>query len=299
MSRRLTVLNVILRRGIRPFVGRTGRPEDARRHLALSTRLFLHGPRVPERDVRIAGVRCREFLPGSPGEGTILYFHGGAYVAGSPETHRAMLSALAVESGLRVLAPDYRLAPEHPFPAAFEDAAAVADTLDPAQTILGGDSAGGGLALSLLAHQSASGRRPAGCFAFSPWTDLGRGSASLEENAAIDVILPVTRIGELIEMVLAGGDPSDPRISPCHANFAGGPPVHLEVGLTEVLRDDTLRLAKRLTSQGVSVELKTLPHAPHVWQMLTGIVPEARASLRETAAFAKACLSPDRRRGGS
>ena len=291
MSLRLAVLNVVLRRVVRPFVGRTGNPSHARRHLALSTCVFLHGPRVPQRVTRIAGVRCREFLPSGAGEGTILYFHGGAYIAGSPETHRAMLSVLAVETGIRVIAPDYRLAPEHPFPEAFEDAVAVADTLDPARTVLGGDSAGGGLALAILAHMTGRGRRPAGCFAFSPWTDLAATGVSLMENADRDVILPPARLPELVRMVLRDGDPEDPRISPLYADFTGAPPVLLNVALTEILRDDTLRLAARLKDQGVAVKLETLLHAPHVWQILVGLVPEACASLAETAAFIRDCLS--------
>lgn len=291
MSLRLAILNVLLRRAVRPFVGRTGRPEDVRRHLALSTRIFLHGPRVPQRVTEIAGVPCREFLPSGAGDGTILYFHGGAYVAGSPETHRAMLSVLAAETGLRVVAPDYRLAPEHPFPAAFEDALAAADTLDPASSVIGGDSAGGGLALALLAHLTGQGRSPAGCFAFSPWADLAATGASLIENADRDVILPATRMNELVGMILQGKDPKDHRISPLYADFRGAPPVLLSVALTEILRDDTLRLVARLEEQGVAVSLETLPHAPHVWQMLVGLLPETRASLERTAAFIRNCLN--------
>lgn len=291
MSLRLAILNVVLRRLIRPFVGRTGRPEDVRRHLALSTGIFLHGPRVPQHVTEIAGVRCRKFLPSTPGDGTILYFHGGAYVAGSPETHGAMLSLMAVETGLRIIAPDYRLAPEHPFPAAFKDAVAVAETLDLSRTVIGGDSAGGGLALALLSHVTAQGTPPAGTFAFSPWTDLAATGASLSENAGLDVILPSVRLEELVDMVLQGAEPDDPRISLLYADFRGAPQVLLTVALTEILRDDTLRLAARLEQQGAAVTLETLPHAPHVWQMLVGMIPEARASLVDNAAFVRDCLS--------
>ncbi len=292
MSVRLKALNKFLRYAVRPFVGRSGQPEDVRRLLAIATRVFLHGPRVKTEDRVLNGVPALEFIPPEPnGAGTVLYFHGGAYVAGSPWTHRAMLSVLAVETGLRVIAPAYRLAPEQPFPAAFEDAVAIAASLDPSTVVLGGDSAGGGLALALLAREVAHGRKPAGCFAFSPWTDLASTGASLVENAEKEVLLPVKRLPELIDLVLAGGNPVDARISPLYADFHGAPPVSLYVGLTEILRDDTLRMRDRLKDQGCSVKLDTLPNAPHVWQLLVGIVPEARASLGQTASFIRSCLT--------
>ncbi len=293
MSRRLSAVNLLLRRAVRPILARTGTPDTARRALNASTRLVLHGPGTRTRTDTRNGVPTTEFLPPAPkGDGTILYLHGGGYIAGSPATHRAMLSVLACETGLTVIAPDHRLAPEHPFPAAFDDCRAVLDTLDPAKTVLGGDSAGGGLALALLANVLTEKRKPAGCFAFSPWTDLAATGPSLSENARRDVILPVERMPELLDMVLAGADPRDPRISPLYADFTGAPPVQLHVGLTEILRDDTLRLAERMTAQSCDVTVKTLPHAPHVWQMLVGLVPEARASLHQTAAFVQTCLNP-------
>lgn len=293
MSFRLSALNAVSRRVIKPFIARAGKPEDARRHLEISTRLFLHGPRTATERSALNGVPVVTFEPPvARQDGTIFYLHGGGYIAGSPNTHRAMLSVLAASSGSRVIAPDYRLAPEHPVPAAFEDALAVWATLDPKTTVLGGDSAGGGLALALLSEALQQGARPAGLFAYSPWTDLAATGESLKENAERDVILPVERLPELVDMVLAGADARDTRVSPLYANFHGSPPVHLEVGLSEILRDDTLRMAERLSEQGGDVTVETLPHAPHVWQMLVGILPEARISLERTANFIRFCLRP-------
>jgi acetyl esterase/lipase len=300
VSLRLAALNLFLRRAVRPLIERTGTPAAARRSLDIATRVFLHGPRIATRETLSNGVPAIEFLPPGPqGDGTILYLHGGAYVAGSPRTHRAMLSVLAATSGVRVLAPDYRLAPEHSALTAFEDASAVMGVLNPERTVLGGDSAGGGLALALLAHLLDRDERPAGLFAFSPWTDLAATGPSLVENAMRDVILPASRLDEVTEMVLQGADPEDPRISPLYADFPGAPPMLLEVGLSEILRDDTLRLAERLREQGADVTLHTLPHAPHVWQMLVGLVPEARVSLERAARFARTCLTPSSPARGS
>ncbi len=288
MSLRLSVLNAALRWTVKPVIARVGRPARARSHLEIMTRLFLHGPPAATRKSVSNGVPIVTFEPESrQTDGQILYFHGGGYVAGSPNTHQAMLSVLAVETGCPVIVPDYRLVPEHPFPAAFEDARAVAAALDPATTVLGGDSAGGGLALAVLADALANGTPPAGLFAYSPWTDLAATGASLKENARRDVVLPVRRLSEVVDMVLDGADPRDPRVSPLYADFRGAPPVLLQVGLSEILRDDTLRMAKRLSDQGCSVTVETIPHAPHVWQMLVGLVPEARASLDATAAFVR------------
>ncbi len=297
MSLQLSVLNFVMRRMVRPFIERAGRPERARQHLEVSTRLFLHGPKVAKEQSELNGVPVVTFKPQeTKADGRILYLHGGGYIAGSPNTHQAMLSFLAKRAGVPVIAPDYRLAPEHPFPAAFEDAQAVLAALDHEATVLGGDSAGGGLALAILADALEAGRVPAGLFAFSPWTELAGTGVSLTENSRRDVILPASRFPELAQMVLAGSDPRDPRVSPLYATLDNVPPIHLEVGLSEILRDDTLRLADRLREHGGNVRVETLQHAPHVWQMLVGLLPESKTSLQRTADFVTTCLSSSPRR---
>lgn len=298
MSLRLRLLNRGMRAFLRPVLSRAKDPATARRDFALTARLFLHGDRsVSQDEIVLNGVPARRFRPrrAEPGA-AVVYLHGGGYIAGSPVTHQAMLSVLAAASGVEVIAPDYPLAPEHPFPAAFDAAAAAwaglgAAGAAPGRTVLGGDSAGGGLALALLARLTGTAEAPCGVFAYSPWTDLARTGDSLKENAARDVILPAARIGELVEMVLGDREPRDPRVSPLYADFGGAPPVLIQASRSEILRDDSLRMAERMEAAGVEVTLETLEDAPHVWQMLVGLVPEARASLVRTAAFARVCLS--------
>ena len=299
ISLRLAVLNRVLRRVVRPLLDRTRTPEAARRDLELACRIFLHGPRHNERKIVLGGVPTLEILPRRvTGEGVILFLHGGGYVAGSPRTHRAMMARLADLSGRRVLMPDYRLAPEHPFPAAFDDALRAARALSGTPWVIGGDSAGGGLALAVRAALDPD-DAPRGAFAFSPWTDLTLTGQSLDANAERDWLLPADRAGELVNLVMAEADPSDPRVSPLFAQVGAGAPVLLQVSETEILRDDTMRLADRLREAGTDVTVETWPDAPHVWQMLDGWVPEAREALRHVAAFVETRLSLPRSGSGS
>lgn len=300
MSLRLRILNAILRALVRPLLARTRSPSVARASLRWITRIFLRRAQgVTVRSVTLGTCRALEFVP--PGTGTpdalILYLHGGGYVAGSPETHAPLLTHLAKETGIPILAPDYRLAPEHPFPAAFEDAVAcweavLARGARPENVILGGDSAGGGLALALLAEVLAHGQRPAGLFALSPWTDLTGAGGSVSSNAGADVLLPAARMDELVQLVLSGLPPDDPRASPLFAEFATPPPVFIQVGATEILRDDGLRIAERLSSEGATVTVDLWPDTPHVLAMFPRWLPEARTALDRIAAFCRACITP-------
>ena len=299
MSLRLSVLMVGLRYGVRPLIAMTPSPAVARKSLETLTRVFTRPVRPAAIDeIKLADRPARLIQPPKPLNGAaLLYFNGGGYVTGSAASHTPMVSRLVCLSGVSTYVPEYRLAPENPFPAAFEDARAAWEALrasgvEADRIILGGDSAGGGLALALLADLVATGERPAGVFAFSPWTDLTLTGESLAENARRDALLPVQRIRELTEMVLQGSDPNDTRISPLFADFTGAPPVYLQVSDSEILRDDSMRLAKRLLVQGVDVEVDRWPDAPHVWQMMDGWVPEARDALERTAKFIRARLTP-------
>ncbi len=225
----------------------------------------------------------------------ILYFHGGGYFAGSSRTHGPMLSRLAAYAHVPVVAQDYRLSPEARFPAAFEDAMAAWDDLiargyPPDRIVLGGDSAGGGLMLALLAALTRRGDRPAGAFALSPWTDLSCSGPSMMTNSATDAVLPAGRMTEAAAGYLAGADPADPRASPLFARFIDPPPVLLQVGSPEILEDDTYRMANRLRASGGEVQVQTWDGAPHVFQMGHDWVPEARAALRDIAVFVQTSL---------
>jgi len=236
-------------------------------------------------------------LPNS-GAPVILFFHGGGYVMGNPRTHAALGAYLKRKTGLEVCLPDYRLAPEHPFPAAFDDAltawrALIAKGHAPERIILGGDSAGGGLALALLGHLCTTGQpRPACGFAFSPFTDLALEGPSITLNANSEILLPISRLERLRDRVLQGADPRDPRISPLYGAFAGAPPVLIQVARTEILHSDSTRMVQHLRAQGVDVTLQERGNLPHVWQYFHGWLPEARKSLAEAAQFIRAQAGP-------
>ena len=233
----------------------------------------------------------------------ILWVHGGAHVMGSARTHRALVARLCALTGMRGCLPDFRLAPEHPFPASLEDCLAVWDGLralghPPGEIVLGGDSSGGGVSLALLAVLLGRGERPAAAVALAPFTDHTGESPSFRENVESDGFLPAHRLGEVRALFLAGADPRDPRASPLYADFPDGPPVFLQVAKTEILRDDSLRMAERLRKQGVRVELDLWDDAPHVWAAFHGLIPEADEALERAARFIRGCF-PARRPDGS
>lgn len=277
-------------------MARSTTPEAARLRFARTARLLF---RAPPYSVMLNGM-----VGGTSGlwisnrrrnDSVILYFHGGAYVVGSPETHAAMLAELARRTGGRVFAPRYRFAPENPFPAAFDDALTAwaglrAKGYAPRDIVIGGDSAGGGLALALLSHLCRMGQQPAGLFAFSPWTDLTLSGASLVTNARREQMLPAHRMIEVRSLILGGARPTDaddPRLSPLHAAFPAPPPVLLHTAETEILRDDALRMRNRLPD----AEIRTAGDLLHVWPILHNWLPEARSTLDMTARFVTNCLN--------
>ncbi len=290
MSLRLRLLNHAARWIVRPVLERTRDVDRARRDFDRAASFLRMPPYtlhlVDERQLPMHWISVRRPQPYS----VILYLHGGAYLSGSPSTHRGMMARLAKLTEMQVVAPDYRLAPENPAPAAFGDAVAAHMRLltmgyAPGQIILGGDSAGGGLAFALLADLCRRGLAPAGLFAFSPWTDLALTGASLQTNAVHDPLLPPGRMAEAVAMILNGMDPRDPRISPLYAQFDAPPPVFIQVGAGEILRDDSRRMADLLQRSGGLVTLQEWPDCPHVWHMLDGYLPEARQALIQTADF--------------
>lgn len=221
---------------------------------------------------------------------TLLYLHGGAYIGCSPATHRPITGGFA-QRGFRVVVPDYRLAPENPYPAALDDAVAVYRALlhrgtRPADLAVAGDSAGGGLALALLLALRDRGLPlPRAAAVFSPWTDLAATGESLRSNSRRDAMFYGANIPVAAEAYLGGADPRNPLISPLYGDFHGLPPLLVHVGAREVLRDDSTRLAERARAAGVTVELTVWPVVPHVVQIAHRLVPEGRRSLDVAAAF--------------
>ncbi len=219
--------------------------------------------------------------PESPGP-KIVYCHGGGFIVGGLVSHGPFCARLAQASGGAVLFVDYRLAPEHPFPAAFEDAWAgwrhVADRAGPLW--LAGDSAGGGLALAIAQRAVAEGGRvPERLLLISPWTDLTLSGASLRENAASDSMLSRGILERMRGDYLQGADAADPRVSPLFGAMAGLPPVRLVYSESEMLRDDGRRLATRLRDAGVAVEARAVAGQPHIFPAFK-LLPEAAGAVR-------------------
>ncbi|MFI5960224.1 alpha/beta hydrolase [Cryptosporangium sp. NPDC051539] len=239
----------------------------------------------------LGGRRTLEFA----GEtGTILYFHGGAWVFGSPETAQGLTAALVRRTGARAYSVDYRLAPENPFPAAVEDAlAAYRELLDrgtaPESVVLAGDSAGGGLAILLaIAARDAGLPGPAAVVTFSPGLDATRSGESMVSKHGVDPLFTRESLQVLSALHLDGADPRQPLISPAVVgDLAGLPPTLLQVGTNEVLLDDSTRFAARAATAGVDVILDVTADVPHVFQAYEGTLDEADAALDRAARFVR------------
>jgi epsilon-lactone hydrolase len=229
--------------------------------------------------------------PGAPADRVILYLHGGGYVIGSINTHRAMISRIARASNARALAIDYRLAPEHPFPAAVEDAIAaykwlLAQGYKPGRIVIAGDSAGGGLTIAaLLAIRDAGLPMPACAVPISPWTDLEGTGESVRTRAARDVMVTQENLAHSAKQYYGTHDPKDPLVSPVHANFRGLPPMLIHVGDAEILLDDATRVAKSAKLAGVDVELEVWDDMPHVWHVFAKILPEGQQAIDKIGKF--------------
>ncbi len=216
----------------------------------------------------------------------ILYFYGGGYVLGSPVSRRKTAGHLALAAQARALVPAYRLAPEHPFPAAIEDAVAayrwlLAEGADAAHVVLAGDSAGGGLALAAaLALRDRDLARPAGVVTVSMWGDMTCSGATMESRAAVDMCCSRDGLTELAGLYLAGADPRQPLASPVFADYAGLPPILCIVGGEERLIDDLVRAVRAAGQAGVDATLFVAADMQHVFPIWAGAFPEADAAIR-------------------
>jgi acetyl esterase/lipase len=231
--------------------------------------------------------------PQSHADRHLLYLHGGAHMAGSPVLYRDFMWRLANVTRSRVTILDHRLAPEHPFPAALDDAVAayrrlVADGADPKRMAIAGESSGGGLALSTLLRLRDEGvPLPAAAVVLSPWTDLALTGASLQTNAKADPMIRSDQTPRLAAQYLAGADPRTPYASPLYGDPANLPPTLIQVGSDEVLLDDSVRMAERLRAAGCDVEIEIWPRMPHAWQLWPRIVPEAHTAIARIGEFVR------------
>ena len=247
-----------------------------------------------------AGGRPAEWIhpAGAREDAVLLYLHGGGYVIGSPRSHRHLAESLARSAGIACLLPDYRLAPEHPFPAAVDDALAAYRSLverrkiAPGRIAVAGDSAGGGLAVAtLLAIRSAGLPMPGAAVCISPWTDLTCSAPSYQTKAATDPLVALPGITAMARDYLGSADPRTPLASPLFADLRGLPPLLIHVGSEEVLLDDASRLAERARAAGVDATLEVWEGMIHVWHWFLPWLDEAQGAVDKIGGVLSARLA--------
>ncbi|HEY7983999.1 MAG TPA: alpha/beta hydrolase [Ktedonobacterales bacterium] len=275
------------------------RPFPAQRAaLERTARLAIRPRGTVAQPVRAGGVPAEWVsVPNSAPDRVLLYLHGGSYTIGSPRTHRGLVAQIARAAGVRALALDYRLAPEHLFPAPVEDATAayrwlLAQGIAPKRIVIGGDSAGGGLTLAIaLVLRDAGDPLPAALVCISPWTDLAATGASLKTRARLDPSLSPNGIAAAGQRYVGpDGDTRAPLASPLYADLRGLPPTLIQVGDHEILLDDSTRLAERARAAGVAVTLEIWPEMWHVFESLAGYLPEADQAIGKIGAFMRTRL---------
>lgn len=227
-----------------------------------------------------------------PSQPTLLYLHGGGYVACSPGTHRELIARIALATGARCYAPEYRLAPEHPFPGAIDDAVAcyralLAAGVRPEQLFVSGDSAGGGLSLALMQRLREAGEAlPRAAVLLSPWVDLEAGGATFHSNAGFDYLLHELVDGAAVQYA-NGHDRRHPLISPIHADLAGFPPLLVQSGSAELFFAENELFVERARAAGVPVVHEIEHGMVHVFQLFAGFLPECRPALRSIGGFVR------------
>lgn len=231
---------------------------------------------------------------GASAERVMLHLHGGAYIAGSVNTHRTLAADLSRVTGARVLMVEYRLAPEDPFPAAVDDALSayrwlLSQGISPKRLVVSGDSAGGGLAVALLvAARDAGEPMPTAAVCLSPFVDMAVTGASIRTKARVDVMLRADLFAPVIKAYLGEADPYTPLASPLYADLHGLPPLLIQVGTDEMLLDDATRFAARAREAGVEVNLEVWEGMFHTWQAWGNMFPEARRARAHIGEFVRA-----------
>jgi epsilon-lactone hydrolase len=254
-------------------------------------------------DVELTAVDVNEIpgeysiVPGSDPSRVLMFFHGGGYCSGSIRSHRRLVTEAGRAARMRTLAVGYRLAPEHPFPAAYDDALTAwrflrDQDIAAAHIAIGGDSAGAGLTLALIGRlRDAHEELPACGWLISPWTDLTLSGSTLASKAAVDPLIHKEYLNELTEAYLRHGmDRKDPRVSPLYADFRNFPAMLIQVGSDETLLDDATRLAARAGAADVAVTLEVWPHMIHAWPLWNAHLKDGHRALANAGAFIRAHL---------
>ncbi|MEU8796232.1 alpha/beta hydrolase [Spirillospora sp. NPDC048819] len=320
-SVRSRAISSALRLGVRPIIhripGHAGGIRTARSTVDAAALLMRPGSRVrvlPLNDPQLGTGRDERPVTGEwvvsrdaestaggdagPAAGAVLYLHGGGYVVCSPRTHRPITSRLALDTGLPVLAPRYRLAPEHPFPAPLEDAVAayrwlLARGVPASGIVVAGDSAGGHLAAALAGEICRLGLPgPAGLVLFSPWVDLTCEISLRAQERARDPYISAVSARRVARLVVGPAGFDDPRLALLTCAWTDTPPVLIQVGGDEVLRPEAEALADALTSAGADCELQVWEGQMHVFQILNRVLPEASAAMRDAGRFIRTVTAP-------
>jgi len=242
--------------------------------------------------VDVAGIAAEWVCaPGVQQDRVLLYLHGGGYVIGSVDTHRGLIARLSKAANCRALALDYRLAPEHRYPAAVEDATKayrwlLAQGVAPGKIAIAGDSAGGGLTMAtLVALRDAGDPLPAAAAPISPWVDLEGTGESMKTRVDVDPMVEPGGLFGMAKIYLGDADPRQPTASPLYAELSGLPPLLIQVGDLETLLDDATRLAARAKAAGVDATLEVWPEMVHVWHLFAPMLPEGREAIARIGAF--------------
>jgi epsilon-lactone hydrolase len=286
---------------IRALLGAKPRPvgwAERRRRLDEVGAIWPVAADVALETVDLDGVKGEwSAAPGADRSRALMFFHGGGYCSGSIVSHRRMASEAGRAGGVRALAVEYRLAPEHPFPAAHDDALTVwrrlrRDGYAAEQIAVGGDSAGGNLALTLALELKRSGEgMPACLWLVSPWTDLAMSGATLASKSAVDPLIHKDYLEELAKAFApVGMDRNDPRLSPLYADLKGLPPMLIQVGSAETLLDDAVRLAAAAGEADVPATLEIWPHMIHAWPLWNAQLEPGRRALSQAGAFLRRCF---------
>lgn len=274
-----------------------GRPtvQETRANFEQMAALFPVAGDVVREPVSAGGIKAEWITaPGADAGRAVLYLHGGGYVIGSINTHRDLGARISRAAKARVLLIDYRLAPEHPFPAAVEDSVAayrwmLAQGLTPSRIAVAGDSAGGGLTVAtLVAIRDAKLTLPAAGVCLSPWIDLEGLGDSMKTKAAVDPIVQKEGLVEMAAHYLHGKDPRSPLAAPLYADLAGLPALLIQVGTAETLLDDSTRLAERARKAGVKVTLEPWENMIHVFQVFAPMLDEGQQAIDKIGEFVRA-----------
>jgi epsilon-lactone hydrolase len=299
MSWQAVAFSAFLRNTYKRYYGRLDALEPrhvrgARRRLALVARLLPPGPRGVRREAFNAdGIDGERTRFGDIADTAMLYLHGGAYAVGTARLFRELAWRLARACRASVCTPEYRLAPESPFPAALDDAVRSWEWLcrqgfDPGRIVVAGDSAGGGLALALcLRLRERKQPLPGALVCLSPWTDLTGSGESLRTHADSDAFIVPHLLPSVAALYAAGEDPRNPLISPLFADLGGLPPMRVHASRSEALFSDSARLVDRARQAGVEVGFRTWDGLPHVFHQFARILPEAREAIDDIGAFVR------------